>query len=54
MQRADSLEKDPDARKDGRREEKGTTEDGMVRWHHWLDGREPEQTPRGHKELDVT
>ena len=26
--------KDPDAVKDGRREEKGTTEDEMVAWHH--------------------
>ena len=26
--------KDPDARKDCRREEKGTTEDEMVGWHH--------------------
>ena len=26
--------KDPDAGKDWRREEKGTTEDEMVRWHH--------------------
>ena len=31
--------KDPDAGKDGRKEEKGTTEDGMVGWHHWLNGR---------------
>ena len=30
--------KDPDARKDWREEEKGTTEDEMVGWHHWLDG----------------
>ena len=30
--------KDPDARKDGRREEKGMTEDEMVGWHHRLDG----------------
>ena len=28
--------KDPDARKDGGQEEKGTTEDEMVGWHHWL------------------
>ena len=28
--------KDPDAGKDRRQEEKGTTEDEMVRWHHWL------------------
>ena len=31
--------KDPDARKDWRLEEKGMTEDGMVGWHHQLDGR---------------
>ena len=30
--------KDPDAGKDGRQEEKGTTEDEMVGWHHRLDG----------------
>ena len=29
--------KDPDAGKDWRQEEKGTTEDEMVGWHHWLD-----------------
>ena len=29
---------DPDAGKDWRQEEKGTTEDEMVEWHHWLDG----------------
>ena len=32
--------KGPDAGKDWRREEKGTTEDEMVGWHHQLDGRE--------------
>ena len=32
--------KDPDAGKDWRQEEKGTTEDEMVGWHHWLDGHE--------------
>ena len=32
--------KEPDARQDGRQEEKGTTEDEMVGWHHWLDGHE--------------
>ena len=37
--------KDPDAGKDWRQEEKGTTEDEMVGWHHWLDGREFEQAP---------
>ena len=35
--------KDPDARKDGRQEEKETTEDEMVGWHHQLDGLEFEQ-----------
>ena len=37
--------KDPDAGKDWRLEEKGTTEDEMVGWHHWLNGHEFEQTP---------
>ena len=32
--------KDPDAGKDWRQEEKGTTEDEMFGWHHRLDGRE--------------
>ena len=32
--------KDPDAGKDGGREEKGTTEDEMAGWHHRLDGHE--------------
>ena len=32
--------KDPDAGKEWRQEEKGTTEDEMVGWHHWLDGHE--------------
>ena len=35
--------KDLDARKDWRQEEKGTTEDEMVGWHHWLNGHEFEQ-----------
>ena len=60
--------KDPDAGKDWRQEEKGTTEDKMVGWHHWLDGHEFEQalgdgdrqeslvccSPWGPKELDMT
>ena len=60
--------KDLDARKDWRQEEKGTTEDEMVGWHHWLNGQEFEQTqgdsegqgslvccsPWGNKELDMT
>ena len=42
--------KDHDAGKDWRRqsspwEEKGTAEDEMVGWHHWLDGHEFEQAP---------
>ena len=60
--------KDPDAGKDWRWEEKGTTEDEMVEWHHQLDGREFEQvsgtgdrqgssvccSPWGCKESDIT
>ena len=39
------IRKDPDARKDWRQEEKGTTEDDeMVGWHHRLSGQEFEQT----------
>ena len=62
------LGKDPEAGKDWRQEEKGTTEDEMVGWHHQLDGHEFEQapgigdgqgglaccSPRGCKELDTT
>ena len=62
------LEKDLDAGKDWRQEEKGTTEDEMIGWDHWLFGRECEwalaggdgqgslacYSPRGHKESDVT
>ena len=36
-------EKDPDAGKDWRQEEKGMTENEMVGWHHWLNGHEFEQ-----------
>ena len=32
--------KDPDVGKDWGQEEKGTTEDEMVRWHQWLNGHE--------------
>ena len=39
MQRVDSLEK-TDAGRVWGQEEKGTTEDKMVGWHHQLDGRE--------------
>ena len=39
------IRKDPDAGKDWRQEEKGTTEDEMVGWHHQLDGHEFGQAP---------
>ena len=39
MRRVDSLQK-TDAGRDWGQEEKGTTEDEMAGWHHWLDGRE--------------
>jgi len=39
------IRKDPDAGKDWRQEEKGTTEDEMVGWRHWLNGHEFEQAP---------
>ena len=38
------IRKDPDARKDWRQEEKGTTEDEMIGWHHGLNEPEIEQT----------
>ena len=37
--------KDPDAGNDWGQEEKGTTEDEMVGWHHRLDGHGFEWTP---------
>ena len=46
--------KDSDAGKNWRREEKGTTEDEMVGWHHRLDGHEFERSPgvgNGHGSL---
>ena len=60
--------KDPDSRKDWRQEEKRTTEDEMVGWHHQFDWYEFEQAPGvgdglgslacyspwGHKESDMT
>ena len=60
--------KDPAVGKDWGQEEKGMTEDEMVRWHHWLDGHEFEQAPEvgdgqgglvcdsqlGHKKFDMT
>ena len=62
------IRKDPDTGKEWRQEEKGTTEDEMVGWHHWLDGHGFGWTPRvgdgqgglaccsswGHKESDTT
>ena len=36
--------KDSDAGRNWGQEEKGTTEDEMAGWHHWLDGRESEWT----------
>ena len=60
--------KDSDAGREWEQEEKGTTEDEMAGWHHWLDGRESGWTrgvgdgqgglagcdSRGRKELDTT
>ena len=57
-----------DAGGDWGQEEKGTTEDEIAGWHHWLDGRESQWTPGvgvgqrglacfdswGHKESDTT
>ena len=39
------IRRDPDAGKDWRQEEKRTTKDETVGWHHWLDGHEFEQVP---------
>ena len=68
MPRTDSLEKILMLGKIVRQEEKATTEDEMVGWHHRLDGHEFEQAPEigdgqaslaccspwAHKELDTT
>ena len=62
------IEKDPDAGKDWREEEKRATEDEMVVWHHRPNGHEFQQipgngegqgslvcrSPRGHEESDTT
>ena len=62
------MEKDPDAGKDRKQEEKELTEDEMVGRHHQLNGHESEQAlgvgngqgslacyiPWGHKESDTT
>ena len=45
MWRTDSLEKDPDAEKDWRQEDKGMSEDETVGWHHQLSEQELEQAP---------
>ena len=45
MHRAHSLAKIPDAGKDRKPEEKETTEDEMMGWHHQLNGNYFEQTP---------
>ena len=37
--------KDPDAGREWGQEEKGTTEDEMAGWHHWLNGCESQWTP---------
>ena len=37
--------KDPDPGKDWGQEEKGTAQDEMAGWHHWLNGRESGWTP---------
>ena len=42
--------KDPGAGKDWGQEEKGTTEDEMVTWNHWLNGHEFGQTPEDSEE----
>ena len=46
-----------DTGKDWSQEEKGTAEDEMFGWHHWLNGHEFEQTPRnceGHGTLHAS
>ena len=62
------IEKDPNAGKDWRQEEKGVAEDEMIGWHHRLDGHEFESalqvgdgqgslaccSPWGHKEFETT
>ena len=41
--------KDPDGGKDWGQKEKGVAVDEIVRYHHWLNGHEIEQTPRDSK-----
>ena len=45
VKKAEHRRKDPDVGRDWRQEEKGTTEDDMVEWHHRLNGHESEGTP---------
>ena len=45
------IRKYPNAGKDGGQEEKGKTEDEMVRWHHWLNGHEFDHAPADGKGL---
>ena len=45
--------KDPDAGKDWGQEEKGTTEDKTVGWHHQLNTHEFEQTPGDSEEQNA-
>ena len=68
MKRTNSIGKDPDAWKDRRQREQGTTEDEMVGWLHQCDGHEFKQdlgvgdgqgslecySQWGHKESDTT
>ena len=68
MWRPDSLEKNLMLGKIEGRRRGGTTEDEVVRWHHWFNGNEFEQAPGdgegqrnlacyspwGHKKLDTT
>ena len=39
------IRKNSDTQKDWGQEEKGTTENQMVEWHHWLNGHEFGQAP---------
>ena len=41
----EEVSQDPDAGKGWRQEKKGMTEDGIVGWHHRLNGHEFEQAP---------
>ena len=53
MQRTDSLEKTLMLIEDWRWEEKGMTEDEMVRWHHWLNRHELKQAPEMVKDREA-